>query len=278
MSGPVIVTGFADEIASDTGEQIAGLHAAGVTHMEVRGVNGTNVLDLSDDAAVTFRRQLDAAGIAVSCIGSPIGKVQIRAEHDEHIRQFQLALRRADQFGCSLVRLFSFYHEGEEPAAVRDLVVAQLQRMTAAAAAANITLLHENERDIYGDTPERCLDVLAAVGDSHLQAAFDPGNFAAIGVDTRAAWELLADRVSYFHIKDAITESGRWVPAGLGDAEVEPILQAALARGYAGYLSVEPHLKENDPDYGGGGAERFMLATRALRAILHRLGAIETTA
>ncbi|MDA0337128.1 MAG: TIM barrel protein [bacterium] len=253
MRGPVIVTGFADEIASDTGEQIAGLQAAGVTHIEVRGVNGTNVLDLSDDAA----------GIAASCIGSPIGKVQIRADLDEHFQHFQVALRRADQFGCHLVRLFSFYHEGEEPAAVRDLVVAQLQRMTAAAAAANMTLLHENERDIYGDTPERCLDLLAAVGDPHLQAAFDPGNFAALGVDTRAAWKLLADRVSYFHIKDA---------------EVEPILQAALACGYAGYLSVEPHLKENDPDYGGGGAERFMLATRALRAILHRLGAIETTA
>ena len=277
MSGPVSVTGFADEISRDAEQQIAGLQLADLSHIEVRGVNGTNVLDLTDDEVGIFRRQLDAAGIAVSCIGSPIGKVQIRADLEEHFSRFQVALQRAEQFGCRLVRLFSFYHAGEDPVAVRDLVVAQLQRMTAAAAEAGITLVHENEKDIYGDTPERCLDLLTAVDDPHLQAAFDPGNFVAVGVDSWAAWELLAEWVSYFHIKDAIADSGRVVPAGLGDADVEPILQAALARGFSGYLSVEPHLKEDDPDYGGGGVERFILATRALRAILHRLGAAETS-
>jgi len=277
VSGPVSVTGFADEIARDAEEQIAGLQSAGVSHIEVRVVNGTNVLDLTDDEAGIFRRQLDTAGIAVSCIGPPIGKVQIRADLEAHFGRFQVALRRADQFGCRLVRLFSFYHEGEDPAAVRDLVVAQLQRMTGAAADAGITLVHENERDIYGDTPERCLDLLATVDDPHLQAAFDPANFVVCGVAIRAAWEILSERVSYFHIKDAIADTGRVVPAGLGDGDVETILQAALAGGFSGYLSVEPHLKEDDPDYGGGGVERFILATRALRAILHRLGADETS-
>ncbi len=54
------------------------------------------------------------------------------------------------------------------------------------------------------------------------------------------------------------------------------MLAAALNRGFSGFLSIEPHLKEQDPDYGGGGVERFTLATTALRAILHRLGADET--
>ena len=55
MSGPVSITGFADEIASAAGEQVAGLQVARVSHIEVRGVNGTNVLDLSDDEVDTFK-------------------------------------------------------------------------------------------------------------------------------------------------------------------------------------------------------------------------------
>jgi sugar phosphate isomerase/epimerase len=275
VSGPVTITGFADEIAADAGEQIQGLQTAGVANIEVRGVNGTNVVDLTDEAAARFRQQLDAASISVSAIGSPIGKVQIRADLDEHFARFQVALQRAAQFGCRFVRLFSFYHEGEAPEAVRDLVVAQLRRMAAAAGEANVTLLHENEKGIYGDTPERCLDLLTAIEHPNLRAAFDPANFVQCGSSPHAGWQLLAPHVEYFHIKDAIAASGRVVPAGLGDGELEPILAAALAAGYAGFLSIEPHLGADDPDYGGGGVERFSLATTALRAILRRLGVRE---
>jgi sugar phosphate isomerase/epimerase len=275
MSGPVTITGFADEIARDAGEQIAGLQAIRVSHIEVRAVNGTNVLDLSDDDVDTFRGQLDEAGITVSCIGSPIGKVQIDADLDEHFGRFQVALRRAGQFDCRFVRLFSFYHEGKEAAAVRDDVVEQLARMAAAAAEAGVTLVHENEKNIYGDTPERCVDLLTAVGHPHLKAAFDPANFVQCGSCALEAWGLLAQHVVYFHVKDAIADSGRVVPSGLGDADVEAILSAALDGGYSGFLSIEPHLKVDDPDYGGGGVERFRLATTALRAILHRLGALQ---
>ncbi|HJP33231.1 MAG TPA: sugar phosphate isomerase/epimerase family protein [Candidatus Latescibacteria bacterium] len=276
MSGPVAVTGFADEIAAHAGEQIAGLQSARVSFLELRGVNGTNVLDLTDAEVEEFRGQLGDAGIRVSCIGSPIGKVQIRADLEEHFARFQVALQRADQFDCRFVRLFSFYHEAEEPAAVRDLVVAQLQRMAAAATEAGVTLVHENEKGIYGDTPERCLDLLTTVGSEHLKAAFDPANFVQCGADSMQSWDLLASHVIYFHIKDAVADSGRVVPAGLGDGDVEQVLAAALNRGFSGFLSIEPHLKEQDPDYGGGGVERFTLATTALRAILHRLGADET--
>ena len=34
-----------------------------------------------------------------------------------------------------------------------------------------ITLLHENEKEIYGDTPARCLDILTQIGSPTLRAA-----------------------------------------------------------------------------------------------------------
>lgn len=275
MSGPVSITGFADEIAKEAEQQIKGLQSVQVSHIEIRGVDGTNVLDLEEGEIDSFRQQLGVAGIKVSSIGSPIGKVQIRSDLEAHFARFQVALQRADQFGCRFVRLFSFYHQDETPEQVRDIVVAQFQRMATAARDAGITLVHENEKGIYGDTPERCLDLLTAVDHPHLRAAFDAANFVQCGSSSLAGWGLLAPHVDYFHIKDAIAESGRVVPAGLGDGEIEPILAAALTAGFSGFLSIEPHLAADDLDYGGGGVERFALATTALRAILHRLQARE---
>ncbi len=275
MRGPVTITGFADEIAADGGDQIDGLLAAGVRHVEVRALGGTNVLDLSDDETAAFRRRLEDAGIAVSSVGSPIGKTPIRSDLEAHFARFRIALRRADQLGCRFVRVFSFRHEGEEAEQVRGEVIGQMRRMTAAAAEAGITLVLENESRIYGDVPERCADLIESVGSPHLRSLFDPANFVTCGCDPLQAWERLADHVVWFHIKDKVAATDRVVPAGHGDGEVEAVLGDALDRGFSGFLSIEPHLRANDPDFGGTGAERFAIATAALRRVLDRLGAHE---
>ena len=275
MRGPVTITGFADEIAADGGEQIDGLLAAGVRHVEVRGLGGRNVLDLSDEEALAFRRRLDDAGITVSSVGSPIGKTPLRSDPEAHFARFLIALRRADQLGSRFVRVFSFRHEGEEAEQVRGEVIDQMRRMTDAAAEAGITLVHENESGIYGDVPERCADLIESVGSPHLRGLFDPANFVTCGCDPRQAWERLADHVIWFHIKDKVAATDRVVPAGHGDGEVEAVLRDALDRGFSGFLSIEPHLKADDPDFGGTGAERFAIATEALRRVLERLGAEE---
>lgn len=274
--GKVRLSGFADEIAADAGEQIAGLVANQVRFVEVRGVSGTNVLDLGDGEVAEFRDRLGEAGIGVSAIGSPIGKVAIRSDLDEHFARFEMALERARQLSTRYVRLFSFYHEGEAADAVRDAVVAQLERMASRAEAADIVLLHENEKGIFGETPERCLDLVESVNSPHLRQTFDPANFVQCGVDPLAeAWPLLAPHTEYFHIKDAVAATGSVVPAGLGDGGIEAILGQALASDFSGFLSLEPHLKADDPLHGGDGAERFAKAVAGLRQVLERLGADE---
>ena len=173
------------------------------------------------------------------------------------------------------MRVFSFRHEGEEAEQVRGEVIGQMRRMTDAAAEAGITLVHENESRIYGDVPERCADLIESVGSPHLRGLFDPANFVTCGCDPLQAWERLADHVVWFHIKDKVAATDRVVPAGHGDGEVEAILGDALDRGFSGFLSIEPHLRADDPDFGGTGAERFATATAALRRVLDRLGARE---
>ena len=83
------LSGFADEIAADARTQIDTLQKTEVRHLELRGVGGKGVLDLTGDEIASFKGQLVAAGIGVSSIGSPIGKVQIRADLEEHFTRFQ---------------------------------------------------------------------------------------------------------------------------------------------------------------------------------------------
>ncbi|MFT5374512.1 MAG: sugar phosphate isomerase/epimerase [Candidatus Latescibacterota bacterium] len=269
----VKLTGFADEIDADPQVQIEILLETGVKFLELRGVGGKGVLDLDAGEAQAFKRDLDAAGIGVSAIGSPIGKVQVRSDLDAHFARFEIALERARQFETNYVRIFSFYCEDEEAASCRERVMGMFRRMVDAAAAAGLTLLHENESDIYGDVPTRCVDLFETMNSPVLRAAFDPANFIQVGVDPlNDAWPRLASYSDYFHIKDALSSSRQVVPAGYGDGGIEEILRQAIASGFDGFLSIEPHLKADDPVHGGTGPERFSKAVTALRTVLDKVG------
>ncbi|MEG0687294.1 MAG: TIM barrel protein, partial [Hungatella sp.] len=75
-------------------------------------------------------------------------------------------------------------------------------------------------------------------------AVFDFANFVQCGQDTQEAYELLKPYIAYIHIKDALKQDGSVVPAGMGDGHVAEILKKLDQSGYAGYLSLEPHLSE----------------------------------
>jgi len=185
-------------------------------------------------------------------------------------------LQRAREFAAPYVRIFSFYHENEEAAACRDEVLAFFQRMVARAEAEGLVLLHENESGIFGDVPERCADLLQSIDSPYLRAAFDPSNFISCGADPlQEGWPLLREYTDYFHIKDQVAETRRVVPAGCGDGGLPQILAQAVELGFAGFLSIEPHLKADDPEYGGSGAERFTHAVDGLRRVLSGAGVIE---
>lgn len=272
----VVLTGFSDEIGPDPQLQIDTLRAVDVRFLELRAVGGKGVLELSENETSAFKRALDSAGMGVSSIGSPIGKVQVRSDLDAHFARFRIAVERAQFFGARYVRVFSFYHQGEEAVACRGEVVDFYHRMTEAADSADVVLLHENESHIYGDVPTRCVDLLEAVATPSLRAAFDPANFIQVGVDPLSeAWPLLKDHTTYFHIKDALADSRAVVPAGYGDGGLEDILRDAVRSGFSGFLSLEPHLKAEDSVHGGDGPERFVKAVTALRQVLQRIGVEE---
>jgi len=271
----VTLSGFADEVADDLETQLDTFQDLGIDHVDLRSAWGTNVLDFTDEQVERVKRGLDERDMGVACIGSPVGKVDIDADFDAHRERVATALDRAEQFDADYVRVFSYWMpEDEDPADYREEVLRRMQEKTEMAAERDVVLVHENEKDIYGDTPARCRDLLTAVDSPHLRAAFDPANFLEVGVEPYPDALLdLVEYIAYLHVKDArFGERGAIEPAGEGDGEIPAVLAALRRRGYDGFAALEPHLAEATATGGYSGPEAFAVATEALRDCLEEAG------
>ncbi|HZU68434.1 MAG TPA: sugar phosphate isomerase/epimerase family protein [Ktedonobacteraceae bacterium] len=264
------ISAFADEIALDPREQIAVLQSEDIHFLDLRAAWGTNVLDLSDGQVDELRRMLNEQGMAVSAIASPIDKVPVDSPFDEHLGRFERAIALAHFFDTPYIRIFSFYPPQaakSDPAEWRDEVLRRLREMTARADAAGITLLHENEKDIYGDTIARCVDLLESINDAHFQAILDPANFIQCGqIPYPDAYEAIHPWLRYVHVKDARAD-GKVVPAGEGVARWPELLRRLRADGYDGFFSLEPHLAAEGQFSGFSGPDLFRQASQALKRI-----------
>ena len=230
---------FADEASGQISGQIAAMQRNGLQGLEIRGVDGQNISDISIEKAHEVRRKLDDAGLTVWSMGSPIGKIGIESDgFAAHLDKLRHTLELADVLGAKNLRMFSFYVPGEQAAQYRDKVIDQMGQMLRIAEGSGIAMCHENEKGIYGDMADRCLELLNIF--PQLQGIFDPANFIQCGQDTIEAWKLLRHRIHYLHIKDALAD-GKVVPAGEGIGFLRSIVDDFRARGGCN-VTIEPHL------------------------------------
>ena len=269
------LSAFGDEVAAGPAEQATALRDLGIRHVEVRSAWSVNVVDLGSERLDRLARELAAAGIGVSAIASPVGKSELGADFEAETARLEAALDAAERLGSQLVRVFSFYVRGRHDS-TRDEVLRRLDRLTGRAEARGATLVHENESFIYGDTPERCLELVEAIGSPAFKIAFDPANFVQVGAApfTRA-WPLLARHVVHFHVKDAVAIPDEATPealmasvrpAGEGQGQLRELLGELETTRYSGFLTLEPHLQARLPDLDG--AARLRVAAAALQGLL----------
>jgi sugar phosphate isomerase/epimerase len=268
-----ILSGFADEISPELDEQLATLAAESISHLELRSAWSTNVADLDDSQVARVRRMLDDAGVSVSAIGSPIGKIAVSAPLEPELQRMRRVAGIAAELGTSIVRVFSFFiPPGEPPDRHRHEVVDRMRALAWIAEEHGLILAHENEKEIYGDRPERCADLIDAVGSPALRATFDAANFVQVGVRPQTeAYELLRPHLIYLQVKDALATTGEVVPAGQGDGQVRETLDALQRSGFEGYVSLEPHLARAGRFGGYSGPDGFRRAAQALKGLLAEL-------
>lgn len=236
------LSAFADEYSPDFDKQLEGLKKNGVPMIEIRGVNGKGICDVTLEEAKELREKLDKAGIGVSAIGSPIGKIKITDDMAPHLDTLRHVIELAKLLGTKRIRMFSFFiPQNEDPQLYRGEVFHRIEQMLRVAEEEGIELCHENEKEIYGDTPERCADLFRYFG-SRLKGVFDPANFLNVGAEPYPhAYDLLHSYMTYFHIKDA--DGLTIYPAGLGKGRIPEIIEK-IREDFDGemILTVEPHL------------------------------------
>lgn len=280
MANPLHIFAFADEASPDLNGQIEAMRRNGLDGLEIRGVDGENISDISPKKAREVRERLDGADLKVWSIGSPIGKIGMEEPLAPHLDKLRRTVELAHILGAQNIRMFSFYiPRGAQAADFRQAAIDRVGAMLAACEGSGVALCHENEKGIYGDTAGRCLELLTAF--PQLQGVFDPANFVQCGQDTWQAWTMLAPRTKYLHIKDALRD-GTVVPAGRGEGNVARIVAAFRAQSGA-HVTVEPHLQvfsglealEQAGARSGVGAyayasadEAFDAACAALRALI----------
>ncbi|MBE6811892.1 MAG: sugar phosphate isomerase/epimerase [Ruminococcaceae bacterium] len=237
------LSAFADEYDLDFDKQLQGLKQNHLQYIEVRNADGINVAQWPENKATEIAEKLNKYNIQVSAIGSPLGKVSADCAMSEYIKTIENVCYIADILSCNLIRIFSFYRpDGMSDPAYKNTVFDKTEKMLHVAARYNKQLCLENEAGLYGESPEKCLELLDCFG-GVLKCCFDMGNFRLQGYDPYpAAYELLKKYIAYFHIKDSF-DHGAIVPAGCGNAKIKEILTAYDREfGRDCFVSVEPHL------------------------------------
>ena len=235
----IILGAFADEAGASIEEQIEAMLDNGIKHLEARNISGRNFVDFSVADAKGLKEKLDANGLRIWSIGSPLGKIGISDDFEPHLDKLKHTLELAQVMGSERIRMFSFFVDTSQDYAIyRDEVMERLGRMVEAAEGSGVMLCHENEKGIYGDMAVRCAEILKNF--PQMGGIFDPANFIQCRQDTLEAWELLKDRIEYFHVKDCVT-GGKVVPCGKGIGHVPELIKEFIAMG-GNQLTLEPHL------------------------------------
>ncbi|MDT8391277.1 MAG: sugar phosphate isomerase/epimerase [Lentisphaeria bacterium] len=264
-----ILSAFADESSPSFDGQLDAVRRNNITHIELRDVDGTPVQKQSLATIRAFKKQADDAGVTFSAVGSGLGKCGLDDDVDEQVEMCRHLIDIAHILETPYIRMFSFHiPEDREPADCRQQVIDQLGRLVDTVSGTGVTLAHENEKKIFGDIAERCLDLCETFsGTGAFKSIFDFANYVQVGQRPLTdCWPLLKDHTEYFHIKDARLEDGRVVPPGQGDGGLKEILGEAIAGGFNKFLTLEPHLW---PRYFGGTSEtRFDMAAQALSDLL----------
>ncbi|MHC4173181.1 MAG: sugar phosphate isomerase/epimerase family protein [Planctomycetota bacterium] len=271
------LSAFADEVVDDFLEQVKYLAGERVGYIEPRFISKANIMDLAKDKLNEAKKMIQDHGLKVSAIGSPIGKVRLDEPFEPHLDKFKHAVELALLFETPYIRMFSYYApEGENIDDYRDQVMERMAAKVEVLKDVDVTMVHENEANIYGHTAEQCVDIIKTIDSPRLRLVYDPANFVwgeKMTNNVESCWPVMKPYVVHIHIKDwklGAKDVGS-IP-GEGDGQIKELLAELAAMDYDGCLTMEPHLQAGGQFGGSTGPELFSKAIAAVRNIAADVG------
>jgi sugar phosphate isomerase/epimerase len=263
------IAAITDEFATDDLDVALGaMSEIGMTGAELRVVAGRNIIDLTDDEVARARARVEAHGMRVLSIASPLLKcvlpdgpaIDERFQQDvfgsaytfeDQPRLTRRALEIAEKAGAGIIRVFSYWRT-IDPDAVHDRVAQALGDLADQALDRGLIIGLENEHACNVGTGAEAARMLRSVDHPALKLIWDPANAFVLGETPYPAGyaTLPADRIVHVHAKDCVMSGTKPVWGPLGEMSIDWRGQvAALVRdGYRGAVSLETHWRGVDGD------------------------------
>jgi sugar phosphate isomerase/epimerase len=250
-----------DEFSPVLAEALPFMQEIGMTGAELRVVDGKNILDLSDDELKRTRDALQAVGLQVVSIASPLLKcvlpdapqVDSRFQHDvfaskhtfaDQPRLTEHAIKVTQFFGAPLLRVFSYWRT-VQPERCEAAIVEALSGLATIGEKENVIIGLENEHACNIGTAVETARILKLVPHRRLMVVWDPANALCAGEDPfPGGYALLPkDRIAHVHAKDCHIADGKpvWGPLGTRHVPWKEQIQGLIDDGYRGYISLETH-------------------------------------
>ena len=130
MDKKIVISGFADEIDPQLDVQLKTVKELGMEYICLRAADGKGIAEYTvDEIQQSIKPRLDAAGVKVSSLGSPIGKINIDDDeaYETQLKQLDTLCQICNVLDCKYIRMFSFWMVGKNPDDWKDEVLKKLR-------------------------------------------------------------------------------------------------------------------------------------------------------
>lgn len=236
--------GIGDEAAPELADQLR-IHAdLGLPAIELRTVGGRWLHGLDDDEVKTLATEIEAVGLTVPVVDTPLGgwSVTVGGDFEAEQKLLDRYAAVAQAVGCDRLRVMSYPNDGRPEAQWRAEALRRMVKLAHTAGDLGVTLLHENCHGWASQSAGTTLELLAETGDQ-LGLIFDVGNGLAYGYEAVPFLKAVLPHVQHVHVKDGVR--GETVAFGLpgeGEAGLADCVQLLDEAGYTGWYSLEPHV------------------------------------
>lgn len=222
----------------------------GIEHFELKRVHHKRVPDITDDEVRIVENLLRDNAVTLSSLAPGLFKIPLDAEQIalEAGRRFDQTIALADRLNTRKIVIFGFVRDDRHtaPAAIRQIIDV-FGPVAARAEKEGLTLLLENDRGLWGESPASVREILSGVNSRALRLNWDPGNL--VGAFPQApyptSYELVREFVGHVHVKDAkaTDDDKKFTHAMMGSGDVDWVgqFERFLRDGYDGFCVVEPH-------------------------------------
>jgi L-ribulose-5-phosphate 3-epimerase len=257
-----------DEFSLDIEVALDAMSKLGMTIAELRLIGNRNIIDLTDEEVRRIREQVEARGMRVLSIASPVLKCVLpdappldeRFQQDvfgsaytiaDQPRLAQRAMEIAELTGAKFIRVFSYWRT-TAPEQCHDRIIAALRGLADKAGARGLIIGLENEHACNVATGAEAGRILDALDHPALKSIWDPANAFMLGERPfpDGYSKLPAARVAHVHAKDCVMKdrTATWGPLGEMDVDWRGQIAALKRDGYAGAISLETHWRGPDGD------------------------------